>query len=99
MWPEVFVVMDMVVCEVEQTRAYLVVVVYLVVAGGSLVIGFRGRLIPQWRCIRKLVAVVGGSLVMWASFLYPAVLGWRSLSALRLSGADQHLILHHVGLG
>jgi len=85
--------------KLSSPRAYLVVVVYLVVAGGSLVIGVRGRLIPQWRCIRKLVAVVGGSLVMWASSLHPAVLGWRSLSALRLSGADQHLILHHVGLG
>jgi len=85
--------------KLSSPRAYLVVVVYLVVAGGSLVIGVRGRLIPQWRCIRKLVAVVGGSHVMWASFLHPAFLGWRSLSALRLSGADQHLILHHVGLG
>jgi len=37
--------------------------------------------------------------MMWASFLHPAILGWRSLSALRLSGADQHLILHHVALG
>ena len=85
--------------KLSSPRAYLVVVVYLVVAGGSLVIGVRGRLIPQWRCIRKLVAVVGGSLVMWVSSLHLAVLGWRSLSALRLSGADQHLILHHVGLG
>ena len=85
--------------KLSSPRAYLVVVVYLVIAGGSLVIGVRGRLIPQWRCIRKLVAVVEGSLVMWASSLHSAVLGWRSLSALRLSGADQHLILHHVGLG
>ena len=46
----------------------------LVVAGGSLVIGIRGRLIPRQHCARMYVVVVGGSLVMWASFLYPAVL-------------------------
>ena len=33
---------------------------YLVVAGGSLVIGIRGRLIPQQHCTRMYVAVVGG---------------------------------------
>ena len=47
----------------------------LVVVGGSLVIGVRGRLTPQQQCTKKYVAVVGGSLVMWASFLHPAVLG------------------------
>ena len=65
----------MVVCEVEQPRACLVVLVCLVVAGGSLVIGIRGRLIPRQHCARMYVVVVGGSLVMWASFLHPAVLG------------------------
>ena len=54
---------------------YFVVLVHLVVAGGSLVIGIRGRLIPQWHCFGKYVAVVGGSLVMWDAFLHPAVLG------------------------
>ena len=54
---------------------HFVVFVYLVVAGGSLVIGVRGRLIPQQQCTRKYVAVVGGSLVMWASFLHLVVLG------------------------
>ena len=54
---------------------YFVVLVRLVVAGGSLVIGIRGRLIPQRHCTWKYVVVVGGSLVMWASFLHPAVLG------------------------
>ena len=37
-------------------------------------IGIRGRLIPRQYCARMYVVVVGGSLVMWASFLYPAVL-------------------------
>ena len=54
---------------------YFVVLVHLVVAGGSLVIGIRGRLIPQRFSTWKYVAVVGGSLVMWASFLHLAVLG------------------------
>ena len=54
---------------------YFVVPVYLVVAGGSLVIGIRGRLIPQRFHTWKYVAVVGGSLVMWDAFLHPAVLG------------------------
>ena len=54
---------------------YFVVLVYLVVAGGSLVIGIRGRLILQRYRTRKYVAVVGGSLVMWDTFLHPAVLG------------------------
>ena len=72
---EAFVVMNMVVCEVEQPRAYFVVPVHLVVAGGSLVIGIRGRLIPQRFHTWKYVAVVGGSLVMWDAFLHPVVLG------------------------
>ena len=67
--------MNMVVCEVEQPWAYFVVLVYLVVAGGSLVIGIRGRLILQRHCTRRYMAVVGGSLVMWDAFLHPAVLG------------------------
>ena len=46
MWSEIYVVMNMIVCEVEQPQAYFVVLVYLVVARGSLVIGIRGRLIP-----------------------------------------------------
>ena len=54
---------------------YSVVLVHLVVARGSLVIGIRGRLIPQRYCTWKYVAVVGGSLVMWDVFLHPAVLG------------------------
>ena len=53
---------------------YSVVLVHLVVAGGSLVIGIRGRLILQRYCTRKYVVVVGGSLVMWASFLHLTVL-------------------------
>ena len=72
---EAFVVMNMVVCEVEQPRAYFVVPVHLVVAGGSLVIGIGDRLIPQQHCTWKYVVVVGGSLVMWDAFLHPAVLG------------------------
>ena len=67
--------MNMIVCEVKQPRAYFVVLVYLVIAGGSLVIGIRGRLIPQQHCTWKYVVVVGGSLVMWDAFLHPAVLG------------------------
>ena len=67
--------MNMIVCEVEQHRTYLVVLVYLVVAGGSLVIEIRGRLISQRHCTRRYVAVVGGSLVMWDTFLHPIVLG------------------------
>ena len=39
MWSKIYVVMNMIVCEVEQPQAYFVVLVYLVVAGGSLVIG------------------------------------------------------------
>ena len=54
---------------------YSIVLVLLVVAGGSLVIEIRGRLIPQWHCSGKYVAVVGGSLVMWDAFLHPVVLG------------------------
>ena len=54
---------------------YLVVPVCLVVAGGSLVIEIRGILILQQQCTRMYVAVVGGSLVMWALFLHLAVLG------------------------
>ena len=50
------------------------VLVYLAIAGGSLVIGIRGRLIPQWYCSGKYVTVVGGSLVMWNTFLHPAAL-------------------------
>ena len=72
---ETFVVMNMEVCEVEQPRAYFVVLVHLVIAGGSLVIGIRGRLISQQHCTWKYVVVVGGSLVMWDVFLHPAVLG------------------------
>ena len=79
--------------------AYFVVLVYLVVAGGSLVIGIRGRLIPQQHCTWKYVAVVRGSLVMWDTFLHLAVLGRSSSPALRLSGVDQHHIQHHIGLG
>ena len=75
MWFEIPVVMNMIVCEVEQPQAYFVVHMHLVVAGGSLVIGIRGRLIPQRYCTWKYVAVVGGSLVMWDAFLHPAVLG------------------------
>ena len=71
---------------------YLVVLVYLVVAGGSLVIEIRGRLISQRHCTRRYVVVVGGSLVMWDAFLHPAVLGRSPLPALRLSGADQRQI-------
>ena len=67
--------MNMVVCEVELPPAYFAVLLYLAVAGGSLVIGIRGRLISQRHCTRKYVAVVGGSLVMWDTFLHPAVLG------------------------
>ena len=91
--------MNMIVCEVEQHRTYLVVLVYLVVAEGSLVIEIRGRLISHRHCTRRYVMVVGGSLVMWDTFLYPAVLGRSPLPALRLSGADQRLIWCHVGLG
>ena len=65
----------MVVCEVEHPQACFVVPVCLVIAGGSLVIGIRGRLIPRQHCTRMYMAVVGGSLVMWASFLHPVVLG------------------------
>ena len=54
---------------------YFVVLVHFVVAGGSLVIGIRGRLISQWHCSSKYVAAVGGSLVMWDTLLHPAVLG------------------------
>ena len=54
---------------------YFVVLVHFVVARGSLMIGIRGRLIPQRHCTWKYVVVVGGSLVMWASFLHPVVLG------------------------
>ena len=67
--------MNMVVCEVEQPPGVFLVLVYLVVAGGSLVIGIRGRLIPQRYCTRKYMAVVGGSLVMCDMFLHPAVMG------------------------
>ena len=67
--------MNMIVCEVKQPLGYFVVLVYLVVAGGSLVIGIRGRLFPQWHCTREYVEVVGGSLVMWDMFLHPVVLG------------------------
>ena len=54
---------------------YFVALVHLVVAGGILVIGIRGRLIPQRHCTEKYVAIVGGSLVMWDTFLHPAVMG------------------------
>ena len=54
---------------------YFAVLVYLAIAGGSLVIGIRGRLIPQQHCTWKYVAVIGGSLVMWDTFLHPAVPG------------------------
>ena len=67
--------MNMIVCEVEQPQAYFVVLVYLVVAGGSLVIGIRGRLILQRHCTGKYVAVVAGSLLMWDTFLHLVVLG------------------------
>ena len=67
--------MNMVVCEVEQPPGIFCSSVCLVVAGGSLVIGIRGRLIPRQHCARMYVVVVGGSLVMWASFLHLAVLG------------------------
>ena len=67
--------MNMVVCEVDQPRAYFTILVYLAVAGGSLVIGIRGRLISQRHCTGKYVALVGGSLVMWDMFLHPAILG------------------------
>ena len=62
-------------------------------------IGIRGRLIPQWHCTRKDVTVVGGSLVMWDTFLHSTVLGRSPLPTLRLSGVDQCLIQHHIGLG
>ena len=75
MWSDISVVRNMIVCEVEQPRAYFVVLVHLVIAGGSLVIGIRGRLIFQRHCTWKYVVVVGESLVMWASFLHPAALG------------------------
>ena len=75
MWFEIPVVMNMIVCEVEQSRVYFVVLVHLVVAGGSLVIEIRGRLIPLRFHTWKYVAVVGGSLVMWDTFLHPTVLG------------------------
>ena len=91
--------MNMIVCEVGQPPGVSLVLVYLVVAGGSLVIEIRGRLISQWHCTRRYVAVVGGSLVMWDTFLHPAVLGRSPLLALRLSGADQCLIWCHIGLG
>ena len=64
MWFEIPVVMNMIVSEVEQPRTYFVVLVHLVVAGGSLVIGIRGRLIPQRFRTWKYVAVVGASLVI-----------------------------------
>ena len=67
--------MNMIVSEVEQPRAYLVVLVYLIVVGGSLVIEIRGRLIPQQHCTWKYVAIVGGSLMMWDAILHLAVLG------------------------
>ena len=54
---------------------YFAVLVCLTIAGGSLVIGIIGRLIPQQHCTWKYVAVVGGSLVMWDTFLHLAVLG------------------------
>ena len=75
MWFEIPVVMNMIVCEVEQPPSVFCVLVHLVVAGGSLVIGIRGRLIPQLFHTWKYMAVVGGSLVMQDAFLYPAVLG------------------------
>ena len=62
MWFEIPVVMNMIVCEVEQPRAYSVVLVHLVVAGGSIVVGIRGRLIPQRFRTWKYVAAVEGSL-------------------------------------
>ena len=54
---------------------YFAVLVYLVIARGSLVIGIRGRLIPQQHCTWKYMVVVGGSLVMWDAILHLAVLG------------------------
>ena len=48
---------------------------YLVVVGGGLEIGIRGRLIPRQQCTRMCVAVVGGGLVMWTLFLHLVVLG------------------------
>ena len=75
MWFEIPVVMNMIVCEVEQLPGVFYSFVHLVIAGGSLVIGIRGRLILQQQCTRMYVAVVGGSLEMWASFLHLAVLG------------------------
>ena len=71
---------------------YFVILVHLVIAGGSLVIEIRGRLISQRHCTRRYVAVARGSLVMRDTFLHPAVLGKSPLPALRLSGADQRLI-------
>ena len=62
-------------------------------------IGIRGGLILQQQCTRRYVAVVGGSLVMWDTFLHLAVLGRSSSPALRLSGVDQHHIQHHIGVG
>ena len=61
---------------------YFAVLVYLVIAGGSLMIGIRGILIPQRYCTGKYVVVVGGSLVMWDTFLHPVVLGRSPLPAL-----------------
>ena len=78
---------------------YLVVLVYLVVAGGSLVIEVKRRLILQRHCTRRYVVVVGGSLMMRGTFLHLAVLDRSPLPALRLSGADQRLIWCHIGLG
>jgi hypothetical protein len=63
------------------------------------VIEIRGRLISQRYCIRRYVAVVGGNLVMWDTFLHPAVLGRSPLLVLRLSGANQRLIWCHIVLG
>ena len=69
------VVMNMIVCEVEHPPGVFCSSCTFFVAGGSLVIGIRGRLIPQRHCTWKYVVVVGGSLVMWDVFLHPAVLG------------------------
>ena len=62
-------------------------------------IEIRGRLISQRHCTRRYIVVVGESLVMWDTFLHPAVLGRSPMLVLRLSGADQCLIRYHIGLG
>ena len=74
---EISVAMNVIVCELEQSPGVFCSSCTLVIAGGSLVIGIRGRLIPQRYCTWKYVEVVGGSLVMWDAFLHPAI--WKTV--------------------